>query len=45
MVPHLMDVIPWILLGGVHGGALSNGRNSMNLMVRVHGGATCKDKT
>jgi len=38
-----MDVIPWTLLGGVHGGASSNGCNSMNLVVRVHGGASCKD--
>jgi len=35
-----MDVIPWALLGGVHGGASSIGLNSMNLKVRVHGGAS-----
>ncbi|QCE03086.1 hypothetical protein DEO72_LG8g1105 [Vigna unguiculata] len=27
-VPHLMDVIPWTLLGGVHAGASSIGCNS-----------------
>jgi len=27
----------------VHGGASSNGRNSMTLLARVHGGASCKD--
>ena len=39
MVPHLMVVIPWVLIGRVHGGASSIGLNSMNLEVRVHGGA------
>ncbi|QCE03652.1 hypothetical protein DEO72_LG8g1677 [Vigna unguiculata] len=42
VVPHLMNVISWTLLGGVHGGAPSNGLNSMNLEVRVHGGASAK---
>jgi len=40
VVPHHMDIIPWALLGGVHGGASTIGRNSMNLEVRVHGGAS-----
>jgi len=40
VVPHLMDVIPWAFLLGVPGGASSNGLNSMNLGVRVHGGAS-----
>jgi len=35
----LMDVIPWALLGGIHGGASSIGLNSTNLEVRVHSGA------
>jgi len=39
-VPPLMDIIPWTFLVKVPGGALSNGRNSMNLWVRVHGGAS-----
>jgi len=39
VVPHLMDVIPWTLLGRVHGGASSIGLNPTNLEVRVHGGA------
>jgi len=39
VVPHLMDVIPWTLLGGDHGGASAIGLNLMNLEVRVHGGA------
>jgi len=34
-----MDVIPWTLLGGDHGGASSIGLNPTNLEVRVHGGA------
>jgi len=34
-----MDVISWTLLGGVNGGASSIRLNSMNLGVRVHGGA------
>jgi len=40
VVPYLMDIIPWALLGGVHGGASTVGPNSMNLEVRVHGGAS-----
>ncbi|QCD82965.1 hypothetical protein DEO72_LG2g3307 [Vigna unguiculata] len=40
VVPHLMDIISWALLGGVHGGASAIGPNSMNLEVRVHGGAS-----
>ncbi|QCD94758.1 hypothetical protein DEO72_LG5g2844 [Vigna unguiculata] len=40
VVPHHMDIIPWALLGGVHGGASVIGPNSMNLEVRVHGGAS-----
>jgi len=40
VVPHPVDVIPWALLGGVHGGASSIGLNSMNLEVRVHSGAS-----
>jgi len=43
VVPHLMHVIPWILLVRVHGGASFNGCNSMNLMVRVHGSVSCMD--
>jgi len=39
VVPHLMDVIPWTLLVRVRG-ASSIGLNSMNLRVRVHGGAS-----
>jgi len=35
-----MDVIPWTLLGGVHGGASFIGLNFMNLGVRDHGGAS-----
>jgi len=34
------DVIPWTFLLGVIGGASSNGLNSMNRGVRVHGGAS-----
>jgi len=40
VVPHLMDVIPWAFLLGVPGGASSNGLNSRNLGVRVHGGSS-----
>ena len=40
MVPHLLDVIPWTFLMGVPGGAPSIGLNSMDLVVRVHGGAS-----
>jgi len=40
VVPHLLDVIPWTLLMRVPGGALPIGLNSMNLVVRVHGGAS-----
>jgi len=40
VVPHLMDVIPWVLIGRVYGGSSSIGLNSMNLEVRVHGGAS-----
>jgi len=40
VVPHLMDIISWALLGGVHNGASTIGPNSMNLKVRVHGGAS-----
>jgi len=40
VVSHLIDIIPWTLLGGVYGGVSSNGRNSMNLVVRVHGGVS-----
>ncbi|QCE14382.1 hypothetical protein DEO72_LG11g1382 [Vigna unguiculata] len=43
MVHHLMDVIPWTLLGGVHGGVSLDGRNPMNLVERVQVGALCKD--
>jgi len=39
VVPHHMDIIPWALLEGVHGGASVIRLNSMNLGVRVHGGA------
>jgi len=39
VVSHHVDIIPWALLGGVHGGASAIGPNSMNLEVRVHGGA------
>ena len=39
VVPHLKDIISWALLGGVHSGASTIGVNSMNLEVRVHGGA------
>jgi len=35
-----MDVIPWALLVRVIGGASPIGLNSMNLEVRVHGGAS-----
>jgi len=35
-----MDIIPWALLGGVHGGVSGIGPNSMNLEVRAHGGAS-----
>jgi len=35
-----MDIILWALLGGVHSGASVIGPNSMNLKVRVHGGAS-----
>jgi len=40
VVPHLMEVIPWALLGGFHGGTSSIRLNSTNLEVRVHGGAS-----
>jgi len=40
VVPYLMDVILWTLLRGVPGGASTIGPNSMNLEVRVHGGAS-----
>ena len=40
VVPHHMDIILWAFLGGVHGGALAIGPNSMNLEVRVHNGAS-----
>jgi len=40
VVPHLMDVILWALLGGVLSGASAIGPNSMNLEGRVHGGAS-----
>ena len=40
MVSHHMDVIPWTFLGGVHGGASPIGLNSMNLVVKVLGGAS-----
>jgi len=40
VVPHIMDVISWTLLRGVPGGASAIGPNSMNLKVRVHGGAS-----
>jgi len=40
VVPHLMDITSWALLGGVHGGASAIGPNFMNLEVRVHGGAS-----
>ena len=40
VVPHLMDVILWALLGGVPGGASAIGPNSMNLEVRIHGGVS-----
>jgi len=40
VVPHVMDIIPWALLGGVHGGASTIGPNSLNLEVRVHGGVS-----
>ncbi|QCD90064.1 hypothetical protein DEO72_LG4g1016 [Vigna unguiculata] len=40
VVPHLTDVIPWALLGGVPGGTSAIGPNFMNLEVRVHGGAS-----
>jgi len=39
VVPHLMDIISWALLGDVHDRASAIGPNSMNLEVRVHGGA------
>jgi len=39
-VPHLLDVIPWTFLKGVPGGASPIGLNSMNLVVRVHAGAS-----
>jgi len=35
-----MDIILWALLEGVHGGASAIRFNSMNLEVRVHGGAS-----
>jgi len=35
-----MDIIPWALLRGVHGGASTIGPNSMNLEVGVNGGAS-----
>jgi len=40
VVPHHMDIIPWALLRGVHGGASTIGPNSMNLEVGVNGGAS-----
>ncbi|QCD99358.1 hypothetical protein DEO72_LG7g639 [Vigna unguiculata] len=40
VLPYLMDIIMWALLGGVPGGALAIGPNSMNLEVRVHGDAS-----
>ena len=40
VVPHHMDIILWALLGGIHGGVSAIGPNSMNLEVRVHGGAS-----
>ena len=40
VVSHLMDIISWALLGGVLGGASTIGPNSMNLEVRIHGGAS-----
>jgi len=40
VVPHLMDIILWVLLGRVHGGASAIGPNSMNLKVRVHDGSS-----
>jgi len=40
MAPHPSDVIPWTFLMGVPGGASPIGLNSMNLVVRVHGGAS-----
>jgi len=39
VAPHPSNVIPWTLLMGVLGGALPIGLNSMNLVVKVHGGA------
>jgi len=35
-----MDIISWALQGGVHSGASTIGANSMNLEVRVRGGAS-----
>ena len=40
VVPYLMDIIPWALLGGVPGGTSAIGPNFKNLEVRVHGGAS-----
>jgi len=40
VVPHHMDIISWALLRGVHSGASIIEPNSMNLKVRVHGGAS-----
>jgi len=40
VAPHPSDVIPWTLLRGVPSGASPIGLKSMNLMVRVHGGAS-----
>ena len=39
MAPHPSDVIPWTFLMGVPGGASPIRLNSMDLVVRVHGGA------
>jgi len=40
VVPHLMDVIPWVLLGEVPGDASAIGPNSMSLEMRIHGGVS-----
>jgi len=42
VAPHLLDVILWTFLNGVLGGASPIGLNSMDLVVRVHGGASAK---
>ncbi|QCD89911.1 hypothetical protein DEO72_LG4g863 [Vigna unguiculata] len=46
VAPHPSDVIPWTLLMGVPGGALTIGLNSMDLVDviprRPRGGASCK---